>query len=248
MTVPTDQKTVEIHLLNGLSDYGSTKTYQESLQQKLITEKLSGKRTIDGFLLFCQHPHVYTLGKFGNKSNLLADILKLRSISAEFYQTDRGGDITYHGPGQLVGYPVFNLDAFTTGIKNYVFTIEQAIINVMEMYNIHCQRLEGATGVWIKDDHAHSFRKICAIGIRVNRGVSMHGFALNVNTDLSYFGHINPCGFTDKSVTSMQQETGRAIEMNEVIREVTKQFEQLFQFNTIAVNEITIQASDTLHS
>ena len=189
-------------------EYDRAWAYQESLLQKIVSEKEkpAGKKL--NYLLFCEHPHVFTLGKSGQVSNLLINNAELKKVNATFYKTNRGGDITYHGPGQIVGYPIIDLETAKIGIKKYVYLIEESIIRTMKYFGIECERLDGATGVWVDSKISGKARKICAIGIRASHYVTMHGFALNVNTDLKYFSYINPCGFTDKSVTSMQKELG----------------------------------------
>jgi len=162
----------------------------------------------ENHLLFCEHPHVYTLGKSGSEQNLLINYIQLQAKNAEFFKTNRGGDITYHGPGQIVGYPIFDLEQFNMGLKDYIHHLEQAIINGLAEFKIKAERLTGATGVWLDTERETGTRKICSIGVRSSRFVTMHGFALNVNTDLTYFDHINPCGFTDKAVTSIEKECG----------------------------------------
>jgi lipoyl(octanoyl) transferase len=197
--------------------------YQESLLNHIIEQKLSperlaesGQLNTDNFLLFVEHPHVFTLGKSGSEKNLLADYIQLQAKDAEFVHTNRGGDITYHGPGQIVGYPILNLDYFAKGVRDYIDKREESIILTLKVYGIIGYRIDGATGVWLKTTEARNARKICAIGVRVSRGVTMHGFALNVNSDLSYFLMINPCGFTDKEVTSMEKELGIKLNLEEV--------------------------------
>jgi lipoyl(octanoyl) transferase len=197
--------------------------YQESLLNHIIEQKLSperlaesGQLNTDNFLLFVEHPHVFTLGKSGSEKNLLADYIQLQAKDAEFVHTNRGGDITYHGPGQIVGYPILNLDYFANGVRDYIDKLEESIILTLKVYGIIGSRIDGATGVWIDTTEARNARKICAIGVRVSRGVTMHGFALNVNSDLSYFLMINPCGFTDKEVTSMEKELGIKLNLEEV--------------------------------
>jgi len=199
----------------GLIAYQKAWDYQEHLlthvvQQKMENEKLpeDKRNSTDNYLLFCEHPHVYTLGKSGSEGNLLADALQLRAKNAEFIHTNRGGDITYHGPGQIVGYPILNLIYFANGIRRYIEMLEESIILTLKEYGLSGERLDGATGVWLDTNIHGKTRKICAIGVRTSHWVSMHGFAFNVNTDLSYFGMINPCGFTDKSVTSLEKELG----------------------------------------
>jgi lipoyl(octanoyl) transferase len=196
----------------GIMDYKEAWDYQvvlfnDRVAQKIANRDLPPDRRIipDNRLLFVEHPHVYTLGKSGNQNNLLIDSTFLENIKATYYQTDRGGDITYHGPGQIVGYPVFDLEQFGMHIKQYVFSLEQAIIETISEFGIAASRLPGATGVWLDAGTANA-RKICAIGVKAGRHITMHGFALNVDTDLSYFNYINPCGFQDKGVTSLAKE------------------------------------------
>jgi lipoyl(octanoyl) transferase len=197
-------------------DYKEAWDKQVALFQNIIDVKREGKDTRDLETVFlCEHPHVYTLGKNGQANNLLINEDFLRKIDAVFYKIDRGGDITYHGPGQLVGYPVLDLENHERSLKGYIYKMEDAIIQTLEYYGIHSARLDGATGVWL-DGNTPKARKICAIGVRASHFVTMHGFALNVNTDLTYFNHINPCGFVDKGVTSMQKELGKPMNMEEV--------------------------------
>lgn len=169
----------------------------------------------DNRVIFCEHPHVYTLGRSGKEGNMLLGDEQLKRIGATLYHIDRGGDITYHGPGQLVSYPILNLEDFSLSLKAYVHLLEEAVIRVCATYGIPAGRLEGATGVWLDGDTPRA-RKICAIGVRSSRFVTMHGLALNVNTDLRYFSYINPCGFVDKGVTSLQKELGHPLSMDEV--------------------------------
>ena len=198
-------------------DYKETWDFQQEIQDRLVRAKVAGNDPgALPCLIFVEHPHVYTLGKSGKENNLLINPEFLSSIRATYYRTDRGGDITYHGPGQLVGYPVFDLEPLGLGVKNYIFKLEESIIQTLLAFNIHAARLEGATGVWIIPDNQPSIRKVCAIGVKISRGVTMHGFALNVNTDLKYFSYINPCGYTDKGVTSIEKETGSRADMEKV--------------------------------
>ncbi|MDR0206030.1 MAG: lipoyl(octanoyl) transferase LipB [Bacteroidales bacterium] len=197
-------------------DYKEAWEKQETLFQQIIHTKREGKPTLDLETVFlCVHPHVYTLGKNGQTNNLLVNDEFLKKINAIFYRIDRGGDITYHGPGQLVGYPILDLDNHGGSLKGYIYKLEEAIIQTLAFYRIKSSRLEGATGVWL-DIHTPAVRKISAIGVRSSRFVTMHGFALNVNTDLTYFNYINPCGFVDKGVTSIQKELGRVVDIEEV--------------------------------
>jgi lipoyl(octanoyl) transferase len=212
----------------GLIPYRQAWDLQEKLMKEIITQKFSMMKEPDNYLLFVEHPHVFTLGKSGSEDNMLADFIHLQAKNAEFIHTDRGGDITYHGPGQIVGYPILDLDYFAKGIRDYIAKLEEAIILSLKHYNIEGQRLDGATGVWIDPGIPAKTRKICAIGVRVSRGVSMHGFAFNVNTDLSYFSLINPCGFTDKKVTSLQTELGQEMDMNEVKKVLKNNLAEVF--------------------
>ena len=215
----------------GLRDYKETWDLQKQALEKLTRAKTS---TSDPealpCLFFVEHPHVYTLGKSGHENNLLIQPPFLASIGATYYRIDRGGDITYHGPGQIVGYPIFDLDRFGLGVKKYIDKLEEAIILALDESGIRASRLENATGVWLEKDNASQTRKICAIGVKVSRSVTMHGFALNVNTDLSYFNYINPCGYTDKGVTSMQKERGARQDMQEVKQCLLKHLAAQFGF------------------
>jgi len=210
----------------GLTEYNEAWTKQEALFNATIEKKTLGLIT-ENYLIFCEHPHVYTLGKSGDEHNLLLNYIQLQAKDAVFVKTNRGGDITYHGPGQVVGYPIFDLANFNLGLKQYIHLVEESIINTLLQYNISSFRLEGATGVWL-DVGNPSCRKICAIGVRSSRYVTMHGFALNVNTDLAYFDHINPCGFIDKGVTSMEKELGRTVNMEELKLQLITEIEKLF--------------------
>lgn len=202
------------HIDWGLIAYNRGWEDQELLFKESLKRKSEGLPT-ENYLVFCEHPHVYTIGKSGDNQNLLLNYIQLQAKEATFVQSNRGGDITYHGPGQVVGYPIFDLANFGLGLKQYVFKLEQAIIDTLLCYGIMSQRLDGSTGVWLEVGTA-ACRKICAIGVRSSRYVTMHGFALNVNTDLEYFKHIHPCGFVDKGVTSMALELGGAVAMEEL--------------------------------
>ncbi len=193
------------------------KLFKERVDNKLQNRKLApdNQQHLDDKLLFVEHPHVYTLGKSGQSSNLLISDSLLKRINATYFHIDRGGDITYHGPGQIVGYPIFDLDHFKIHLKQYVYGLEESIIITLKNYGINGQRLEGATGVWLEPGTPRA-RKICAIGVKASRYITMHGFAFNVNTDLNYFTHINPCGFIDKGVTSLQNELGIKQNIEEV--------------------------------
>ena len=210
----------------GTMPYREAWAEQERLLESIKAAKEKGEDT-ENYLLFVEHPHVYTLGKSGDEANMLVNAARLRAEHAEFVRVDRGGDITYHGPGQLVVYPVIDMANFGVGVKDYVDRLEEVVIRTVRQYGIAGERLAGATGVWV-EPHSLRARKICAIGIRCSRFVTMHGFALNVNTDLDYFHYINPCGFRDKGVTSIAREIGREVPMPEVKKLVKRQFEALF--------------------
>jgi len=220
----------------GLIDYKRCWDYQEQVFQQTIQQKTdnrnspeSEQKTPYNHLLFCEHPHVYTLGKSGSMDNLLIDEAGLTKREAVFYKINRGGDITYHGPGQIVGYPILDLDQFFTDIHKYLRYIEEAVIMTLAEYGIEAGRFPGYTGVWLDPDDTEKARKICAIGVRCSRWVTMHGFAFNVNTDLDYFGHIVPCGIDDKAVTSMQQELGRPLDFSEVKEKLKVHLAALFE-------------------
>jgi lipoyl(octanoyl) transferase len=219
----------------GLIDYQEAWDLQENLFNELISRKLENRKLPkeaqvqqSNYLLFCEHPHVFTLGRSGEEKNLVITNEHLKKINATFYKNNRGGDITYHGPGQIVGYPIFDLDMFFTDIHKYLRYLEQAIINTLLEYKIDAGRIEGLTGVWLDGDKPKYARKICALGVRCSRWVTMHGFAFNINTDLSYFNHIIPCGISDKAVTSLAKELGRNVEMNEVKEILKVQIGKLF--------------------
>ena len=198
----------------GLIDYREAWDYQEERFNLLVDHKRQpeGKAMPSQYLLFCEHPHVYTLGKSGDEHNLLIRQEFLKKIEATYYKTNRGGDITYHGPGQIVGYPILDLEVLGLGLKQYISLLEDSIIELLEEYEITATQMEGATGVWLDATHPVKARKICAIGVRSGRHVTMHGFALNVNTNLEYFTYINPCGFETKGVTSMAKELGKPLD------------------------------------
>ncbi len=212
----------------GLKEYKEAWDFQESVHAGVLTAREKDKSSAQaGMLIFCEHPHVFTLGKSGQQNNLLINDEFLKKINASYYRSNRGGDITYHGPGQVVGYPIFDLEKLKLGVKEYIHRMEESIILTLKGYGITATRLEGATGVWLETD-TPKVRKICAIGVRVSRAITMHGFALNVNTDLSYFSYINPCGLPDKGVTSLQKELGRPIDFNEVKERLKKNMLAVF--------------------
>lgn len=194
--------------------YADAWTRQTEWFYALVRAKQAGEE-YENHIILCEHPHVYTLGRSGKEGNMLLSEEQLQKIGATLYHIDRGGDITYHGPGQLVCYPILNLEEFSLGLKEYVHLLEEAVILVCASYGITAGRLEKATGVWLEGDTPRA-RKICAIGVRSSHFVTMHGLALNVNTDLRYFSYIHPCGFIDKGVTSLQQELKREVPMEEV--------------------------------
>jgi lipoyl(octanoyl) transferase len=218
----------------GLKDYKEVWDFQASVFNNIVdTKKAAGSTsnnpdTVPGMLIFTEHPHVYTLGKSGSESNLLIDQIQLRRKEASFYHIDRGGDITYHGPGQIVGYPIFDLERIGVSLKEYIHRIEEAIIRTVADYGLVASRLAGGTGVWLDAGISGKARKICAIGVKASRYVTMHGFAFNVNTDLSYFDSINPCGFRDKGVTSLRKELGKDQDFAEVKRKVRDRLQEVF--------------------
>lgn len=194
--------------------YSDAWNRQKELFDALLAAKLA-VQPYENIVIFCQHPHVYTLGRSGRENNMLLSEEQLEKIGATLFHIDRGGDITYHGPGQLVCYPILNLEDFGLGLKEYIHLLEEAVIKVCASYGIAAGRIEGATGVWL-DCGTSRERKICAMGVRSSRYVTMHGLALNVNTDLRYFSYINPCGFMDKGVTTLEKELGREVAIVEV--------------------------------
>ncbi len=214
----------------GVIPYTTAYEQQKALfEQALQIKSSNGKVT--NTLIFCEHPHVITVGKNGKFTNLLYPENLLSEKGISFFHIDRGGDVTYHGPGQLVVYPIFNLDTFHLGLKSYIYSLEEAIIKLLAIYNIQAKRLDGATGVWLDTDNPQKTRKICAIGVKTSRYITMHGLALNINTNLDYFRLINPCGFIDKGVTSMQQELGNNIDIESVKNQLKNIFKDTFQKN-----------------
>ncbi|TCD03387.1 lipoyl(octanoyl) transferase LipB [Pedobacter psychroterrae] len=216
----------------GLTDYQDAWARQGAIFDQTVAVKTRNRTEslqlpTPNYLIFCEHPHVYTLGKSGQPENLLLDEAGLEKKQASYYKINRGGDITYHGPGQIVGYPILDLDNFFTDIHLYLRTLEEAVILTLADYGISSGRYSGFTGVWLDADNDKA-RKICALGVRCSRWVTMHGFALNVNTDLDYFGNIVPCGIDDKEVTSMQRELGAALNMDEVKDRLKQHIAHLF--------------------
>ncbi len=225
----------------GLMDYKAAWDYQEKLFQELIDRKVRNrdlsseqKEEVHHYLLFCEHPHVYTLGKSGSEENLLIDSIGLTQKEATFYKINRGGDITYHGPGQLVGYPIFDLDDFFTDIHKYLRYLEEAVILTIAEYGLKGDRYPGFTGVWLDPGDPLRARKICAMGVKCSRWVTMHGIGFNVNTDLSYFKNIVPCGIDDKQVTSMEQELGHKVDLEEVKEKLKQNLANIFDFDFVS--------------
>ena len=217
----------------GLIDYKEAWDFQEQLFKETIDIKIQNRKDDTNIptqhhLLFCEHPHVYTLGKSGKEAHLLLSEAMLKQKGATYYKINRGGDITYHGPGQIVGYPILDLDLFFTDIHKYLRFLEEIIIRTLAEFGIAAGRYEGYTGVWLDADDPRKARKICAMGVRCSRWVTMHGFAFNINTNLDYFNNIVPCGITDKQVTSLQKELNREIDVNEVKQKLKKHFSDLF--------------------
>lgn len=222
----------------GTKDYKETWSYQETLFQEILDVKIKNRRestelSTQNHFLLVEHPHVYTLGKSGDMSNLLVSEEQLAAIGASFYKINRGGDITYHGPGQMVGYPILDLENFFTDIHKYLRLLEEMVILTLAEYGLKAERSKGETGVWL-DVGTPFARKICAMGVRASRWVTMHGFALNVNADLGYFDHMIPCGIKGKAVTSMHVELGKKeVNMTEVQQKLLKHFARLFEAEMI---------------
>lgn len=241
----TLNKKVEVRDL-GLIDYQEAWDYQEELFKKTVDLKVENRKLPDdrqqitpNYLLFCEHPHVYTLGKSGSEKNLLLSEQGLKEKEATYYKINRGGDITYHGPGQLVSYPILDLDNFFEDIHKYLRFLEQAVIDTLAEYGVAAGRIEGLTGVWVEYDRDQTPgpgwnpRKICAMGVKSSRWVTMHGLALNVNTQLDYFNNIIPCGIDDKAVTSLSKELGQPVELKEVRDKLTRHIVELFEMEVI---------------
>lgn len=223
----------------GRIDYKEAWDYQQMLFDKAVKIKFENRNLpepqqfpVKHHLLFCEHPHVYTLGRSGKATHLLVDEDQLKAADATYYRINRGGDITYHGPGQLVGYPILDLDQFSPDILKYLRSLEEVFIKVMADYNLKGERSEGETGVWM-DVGKPTARKICALGVRTSRWVTMHGWGFNVNTDLNYFRNIIPCGIENKDVTSLQRELGQKIPMEEVKQKAHKYFEEIFEVELV---------------
>jgi len=231
----------------GTIEYGDAWETQESLMKEGLDAKAAfyGKDTgsaksapaTRNYFLLCNHPHVYTLGKSGHMENLLVNDRRLHELNISFYKTNRGGDITYHGPGQIVGYPVLDLELFFTDLGRYMRSLEEVIIRTLAHFGITGERLTGATGVWLDAGVPGKARKICAMGVRCSRWITIHGFALNVNTDLRYFDYIVPCGISDKAVTSMERELGEPVDETEVKKILRYEFAQVFEAVIVPDNE-----------
>ena len=228
----------EVQLLDlGLIDYKKAWDLQETLFNISIQDKIKIRNgeeniSIKNYILFCEHEHVFTLGKSGSIANLLLDDAGLEKEHATYYKINRGGDITYHGPGQIVVYPIFDLDQFFTDIHKYMRFLEEAVIQTLKEFGIEAGRVPGLTGVWIEGETERA-RKICAMGVKSSRWVTMHGIGFNVNSDLSYFSHIIPCGINDKAVTSMQQELGKPLSMSEVTNVLKQKLADQFRFKYV---------------
>lgn len=212
----------------GRISYEEAYRFQRNLFDRLVEDKKKGVGRLKGTLVFCEHKPVITIGRHGLNANVLVSDAVLKEKGVEVIHTDRGGDVTFHGIGQLVVYPVLDLEKFGMGVKKYIYTLEETVIRLLEKYRIHAARLEGAPGVWLDVDLPEKTRKICAIGVRCHNYVTMHGLALNVSTDLDYFNLINPCGFKDKSVTSIEKEIGEKLPFNKVIDDFSEIFFTLF--------------------
>jgi lipoyl(octanoyl) transferase len=219
----------------GLIDYKKAWDYQETLFRRTVELKISNRnlpetdhKVTPNYIIACQHPHVYTLGKSGDRKHLLANEQELQDIQASYYHINRGGDITYHGPGQLVVYPILDLENFFTDIHQYLRTLEDAVIHVCAKYGMDAGRIKGLTGVWLGYREGETARKICAMGVKTSRWVTMHGIALNINSDLSYFSHIIPCGIEDKAVTSFKNELGKTCDFDTIKIELIDEIARLF--------------------
>lgn len=232
----------------GSIEYGKAWEMQEELLQQglkvksaRITGDLAADTEIRNYLLFCEHPHVYTLGKSGHAENLLINDTRLKELNATYFKTNRGGDITYHGPGQVVGYPILDLEQFFTDLGKYMRGLEEVIIRTIAHYGIEGGRLPGSTGVWLEPGIPGKARKICAMGVRCSRWITMHGFALNVNSDMRYFDYIVPCGITDKAVTSIEKEIGQKVDMQEVEEYIRQEFAHVFEAEIITSAEAVFE-------
>jgi len=222
----------------GLIDYKECWDLQEAIHKDSVQRKIDNRKNdtsipIENHLLFCEHPHVFTLGKSGDLDNLKIPLARLEKINAKYYHINRGGDITYHGPGQIVGYPILDLEQIVTDLHKYLRSLEEAIILTLGEYQIEAGRYPGFTGVWLDPEDPIKARKISAIGVKVSRWITLHGFAFNVNTDLTYFDQIFPCGISDKAVTSLSKELGREVDINEVKGILKVNFANVFDLDLV---------------
>jgi len=224
----------------GVKSYKEAWDFQENVFRKIINRKTGLQESNPaagpaqpGVLILVEHPHVYTLGKSGSENNLLIDHIQLQARDAEFFRTNRGGDVTYHGPGQIVAYPIFDLEEIGIGLREYINRLEEAVIVTLGYFGISASRIKGATGVWLNAEQGKRPMKICAIGVRASKYVTMHGFAFNVNTDLTYFDYINPCGYTDKGVTSLEKELGGKQDIEHVKLLVKQNLREVFDLKWI---------------
>lgn len=229
----------------GIIDYKKAWDYQEELHKKVVDIKLKNRELspenqipTPNYLLYCEHPHVYTLGKSGSEENLLLNKSQLAENNAKFYKINRGGDITYHGPGQLVVYPIFDLENFFTDIHKYLRFLEEAVILTLQEYGLKAGRVQGLTGVWIEAENSINARKICAMGVKCSRWITMHGIGFNINAELNYFRNIIPCGINDKAVTSMEKELGKKVNMLELKQKLVDNLANIFDFDYVSKEKI----------
>ena len=229
----------------GIIDYKKAWDYQEELHKKVVDIKLKNRElspenqiSTPNYLLYCEHPHVYTLGKSGSEENLLLNESQLAANNATFYKINRGGDITYHGPGQLVVYPIFDLENFFTDIHKYLRFLEEAVILTLQEYGLNAGRVQGLTGVWIEGENPIKARKICAMGVKCSRWITMHGIGFNINADLDYFKNIIPCGINDKAVTSMEKELDKKVDMAELKQKLLDNLANIFDFDYVSKEKI----------
>ena len=229
----------------GIIDYKKAWDYQEELHKKVVDLKLKNRELspenqiqTPNYLLYCEHTHVYTLGKSGSEENLLLNKSQLAANNATFYKINRGGDITYHGPGQLVVYPIFDLENFFTDIHKYLRFLEEAVILTLQEYGLNAGRVQGLTGVWIEGENPIKARKICAMGVKCSRWITMHGIGFNINAELDYFKNIIPCGINDKAVTSMEKELGKKVDMAELKQKLLDNLANIFDFDYVSKEKI----------
>jgi len=232
------KKTTFIHL--GLVDYQQATDYQASLLAKIVAIKkenrerdASNQLPTENFLIFCEHPHVFTIGKSGDEENLKINKDELHTLDATYHHTNRGGDITYHGPGQIVGYPIIDLENFFTDIHKYMRLLEESVIQTLAVFGIQAGRIPGLTGVWLDQNNNTRARKICALGVKTSRWVTMHGFAFNVNTNQNYFDYIIPCGIADKAVTSLEKELGQKQDIKKIEAVLKQKIAEVFEMELV---------------